>query len=271
MFARGREAWTIIPENHKVKWLTAASSENRFWLGVGHASHAFPPAVTGSPALFDRGRRSAKRLCAGCRRSNRLRTGRSAQQQRGAKPVRSTGARSRKALRSRATRCRPPPSQSRCIGRRFAKRRATSVRRLRNTFTGSRPRANSIDGRRRPGGLAREDVRRRDAERDRPLPRRVERERPIRYSEAERRRHEINHERPLPRVDRNVVASRYDSRLRELEREVRALRADREVAMRRTADRRPPPRELRRDERERYAVSQRAPRRAARDRYSDEN
>jgi len=122
-----------------------------------------------------------------------------------------------------------------------------------------------------PRRLAREDVRQRDAERDRPLPRRVERERPIRYSEAERRRHEINNERPLPRVDRNVVASRYDGRLRELEREVRALRADREVAMRRTADRRPPPRELRRDERERYAVSQRAPRRAPRDRYSDEN
>lgn len=121
-----------------------------------------------------------------------------------------------------------------------------------------------------PRRLAREDVRRRDAERDRLPPRRVERERPIRYSEAERRRHDVN-ERPLPRVDRNVVASRYDSRLRELEREVHALRAEREMAMRRTAERRPPPRELRRDERERYAVSQRAPRRAARDRYSDEN
>ena len=122
-----------------------------------------------------------------------------------------------------------------------------------------------------PRRLAREDVRRREAERDRPPPRGVERERPIRYNEAERRRHEINNERPLPRVDRNVVASRYDSRLRELEREVHALRAEREIAMRRTADRRPPPRELRRDERERYAVSQRPPRRAARERYSDEN
>jgi hypothetical protein len=105
----------------------------------------------------------------------------------------------------------------------------------------------------------------------RPPPRRVERERPIRYSDAERRRREINNERPLPRVDRNVVASRYDSRLRELEREVHALRAEREIAMRHTADRRPPPRDLRRDERERYAVSQRPPRRAARERYSDEN
>ena len=122
-----------------------------------------------------------------------------------------------------------------------------------------------------PRRLAREDVRRQEAERDRPPPRGVERERPIRYSEAERRRHEINNERPLQRVDRNVVASRYDSRLRELEREVHALRAEREIAMRRTAERRPPPRELRRDERERYAVSQRAPRRAARDRSSDEN
>ena len=122
-----------------------------------------------------------------------------------------------------------------------------------------------------PRRLAREDVRRRDAERERPPPRRVERERPIRYSEAERRRHEPINERPLPRVDRNVVASRYDSRLREQEREVRALRAEREMAMRRTAERRPPPRELRRDERDRYAVSQRAPRRAAREHYSDEN
>jgi len=122
-----------------------------------------------------------------------------------------------------------------------------------------------------PRRIAREDVWRLQAERDHRPVRRVERERPIRYSEAERRRHEINRGRPLPRVDRDVVASRYDSRLRELEREVRALRSDREVAMRRTADRRPPPRELRRDERERYAVSQRAPRKAARDRYSDEN
>lgn len=72
-------------------------------------------------------------------------------------------------------------------------------------------------------------------------------------------------------VRQQEVGNRYDSRLRELEREVRALRADREVAMRRTADRRSPPRELRRDERERYAVSQRAPRRAPRDRYFDEN
>jgi hypothetical protein len=122
-----------------------------------------------------------------------------------------------------------------------------------------------------PRRLAREDVRQREAERDPPPPRRVERERPIRYSDAERRRREINNERPLPRVDRNVVASRYDSRLRELEREVHALRAEREIAMRRSGDRRPPPRDLRRDERERYAVSQRPPRRAARERYSDEN
>jgi hypothetical protein len=123
-----------------------------------------------------------------------------------------------------------------------------------------------------PRRLAREDVRRQEAERDRPPPRNVERGRPIRYSEAERRRHDVNNERPLPRVDRNVVASTYDNRLRELEREVHALRAEREIAMRRPADRRPPPRELRRDERDRYAVSQRPPpRRTARDRYSDDN
>jgi hypothetical protein len=49
------------------------------------------------------------------------------------------------------------------------------------------------------------------------------------------------------------MARRYDARLRELEREVRALRAERDEALRRRS----------------YAVSQRAPHRSARDRYSD--
>ncbi len=166
----------------------------------------------------------------------------------------------------------PPATEPKSLRRPPARQAERDVRPPPPKHVYRQPPARELDRRPPPPRrLAHEDVRRRDAEHDRPPPRRVERERPIRYSEAERRRHEINHERPLPRVDRNVVASRYDSRLRELEREVRALRADREVAMRRTADRRPPPRELRRDERERYAVSQRAPRKAARDRYSDEN
>ena len=178
----------------------------------------------------------------------------------------------RKVLHSRTTRCRPPPSQSRCGRRRCVRRRATcapaaetrlpaaSPARTRSppaSAPAARPRGRTAArGRTRASAAASWRTRTRTA---------------IRDNEAERRRHDINNGRPLPRVDRNVVASRYDSRLRELEREVHALRAERDIAMRRTPDRRPPPRELRRDERERYAVSQRPPRRAARERYSDEN
>jgi len=71
-------------------------------------------------------------------------------------------------------------------------------------------------------------------------------------------------------IDREMAARQYDNRLRELEREVRALQADRDMALRRTADRRPLPRDLRRDER--YdAEPPRVHRRVARDRYSNED
>jgi hypothetical protein len=98
-----------------------------------------------------------------------------------------------------------------------------------------------------PRRIAREDVRRLQAERDHRPPPRAERERPIRYSDAGRRQFERDRERmPPPRVE---MANRYDARLRDLEREVRALRA----------------------ERERYALPQRAPHRVARDRYSNDD
>jgi len=88
----------------------------------------------------------------------------------------------------------------------------------------------------------------------------------------------------MPRFDRDVAPRQYEARLRELEREVRMLRADREGAMRRGPDRRETARQLYRErpparyadqemrERERYAVSQRAPRRPPpRDRYSNDD
>lgn len=121
-----------------------------------------------------------------------------------------------------------------------------------------------------PRRIAREDVRRREAERDHRPPPRVERERPVRLSEADRRRIDRNRERPPMHIDREMAARQYDNRLRELEREVRALQADRDMALRRTADRRPLPRDLRRDER--YdAEPPRVHRRVARDRYSNED
>ena len=95
--------------------------------------------------------------------------------------------------------------------------------------------------------------------------------RATRFSDIERRRYDRPRERVVTRSDRDLAPRQYESRLRELEREVHALRADREQALRHVADRRPPPRELRRDERERYAVPQRTPRRVARDRYSNED
>lgn len=110
-------------------------------------------------------------------------------------------------------------------------------------------------GRRPPKQIAREDLRRMQAERDHRPPPRAERERPIRYSDAERRRFDRNHDHPVMRADRDVTARQYDNRLRELEHEVRSLRAEREASLHR------PP----------YAVSQHAPRRSARDRYSDED
>lgn len=114
-----------------------------------------------------------------------------------------------------------------------------------------------------PRRIAREDLRRRYAERDMPPPRRVERDLPPprnaarqlpppryaergppnRYSEATRGPPERLRERPLPP---DMMVRRYEARLDELEREVRALRA----------------------ERDRYAPP-RPPRRVARDRYSD--
>jgi hypothetical protein len=69
-------------------------------------------------------------------------------------------------------------------------------------------------------------------------------------------------------------------RLRELEREVHALQAERGAALRRGPGQpvyreRPPPRypdrDTRRDERARIVASQRAPRRVERDSYSDNN
>ena len=135
------------------------------------------------------------------------------------------------------------------------------------------------------GRIAREDVRRREAERYRGPPPGYDRGRPVRYSEADRRGDEINRERPMPRFDRNVAPPRqYEVRLRELEREVRTLRGEREAAMRSGPDRRdvarqiyrerpPPPRYADREmrERERYAAPQRPPRQVDRGRYSDEN
>ncbi len=133
------------------------------------------------------------------------------------------------------------------------------------------------------GQIAREDVRRREAEQYRGPP--PDRGRPVRYSEADRRRHEINRERPMPRFDRGAAPPRqYEARLHELEREVRMLRGEREAATRRGPDRRdvarqiyrerpPPPRYADREmrERERYAAPQRAPRQVDRGRYSNED
>jgi len=97
-------------------------------------------------------------------------------------------------------------------------------------------------------------------ERDRRPPPRVERERAVRMSAAERRHLERDRERMPPRIERDAMASRYDARLRELEREVRALRANREAALRYGPH-----------HRDRDAVSQRPPRRPTRDRYSDQD
>jgi hypothetical protein len=119
--------------------------------------------------------------------------------------------------------------------------------------------------------IAREDVRQLQAERDHRPPRRLNREPPMRFTDVERRRQDRPRERVVMRSDREVAPRQYESRLRELEREVHALRADRERALRHVADRRPPPRELRRDERDRYALPQRPPRKVARERYSNED
>lgn len=125
--------------------------------------------------------------------------------------------------------------------------------------------------------LAREDVHRRQGERDALPPRRADRAPPSRYAEIDRRRYD--RPPPPPRAERDI-ARRYDLRLRELEREVNALRAERAAGLRRGAGQpiyrdRPPPRypdrDTRRDERARIAASQRAPRRVERDGYSDNN
>jgi len=132
-----------------------------------------------------------------------------------------------------------------------------------------------------PRRIAREDMLRREAERGHRPPPRLDRERPVRYSEAERRRHEVNRERPMPRFDRDGPPPRpYEARLRELEREVRMLRGEREAALRRGPERRdiaqqnyrgrpPPPRYADRDMHDRYGMPQRPPRRDDRERYQD--
>jgi hypothetical protein len=120
-----------------------------------------------------------------------------------------------------------------------------------------------------PRRVAHEDARRLQAERDRRPPRHLDREPPMRFSDIARRPHDRPRERVVMRSDRDMAPRQYESRLRELEREVHALRAEREQALRHVADRRPPPRELRRDER--YAPPQRPPRNVARDRYSNED
>ncbi|MGH6742437.1 MAG: hypothetical protein ACREDY_25985, partial [Bradyrhizobium sp.] len=82
---------------------------------------------------------------------------------------------------------------------------------------------------------------------------------------------------PPPRAEPDI-ARRSDARIRELEREVQALRAERGATMQHGPRRpvyreRPPPRypdrDTRRDDRARIAASQRAPRRVERDGYSD--
>jgi len=78
------------------------------------------------------------------------------------------------------------------------------------------------------------------------------------YSDADRPRFDERRERTFSPVERDDVARRYESRLRELEREVRLMRADRDAALR--------------HDRERYAVSQHTGhRRVDRDRYSNDD
>jgi hypothetical protein len=136
---------------------------------------------------------------------------------------------------------------------------------------------------RRPVRPAARDDLRRQAERGRmPPPRGAERGPPPRYAEIDRRRFD----RPPPPQQRGErdMARRYDARVRELERELNALRADRGAAMRRGPgpgqqpmyrDRPPPPRypnrDTRRDEGDRMAAAQRAHRRVEHDGYSDNN
>ena len=117
-----------------------------------------------------------------------------------------------------------------------------------------------------PRQTAREDARQNHSMRDHRPPRSVDRERPVHYSNAERRRYEERREVTPQHIDRNIDMRQYDRRLRELEREVRLLRASRYEAARRDDNRRthyrePPPRskrELSRREREREAALRRA-------------
>lgn len=106
-----------------------------------------------------------------------------------------------------------------------------------------------------PQRVAREEMRRQQAERDLPPPPRgAERDRPPRYSEADRRG--SPHSRDMgPRPDDRDVAMlrRYDERLQELEREVRVMREQRDMTLRRDP----------------YVVSQRGMRRPPREPYSD--
>jgi hypothetical protein len=142
------------------------------------------------------------------------------------------------------------------------------------------PPPHEFDRRPPPRQIARDEMLRREAARGHRPPPHYDRERPVRYSEAERRRHEINRERPMPRFDRDVPPRQYEARLRELEREIRMLRGQREAALHRAPDRRdiarpayggrpPPPRYADRDMRDRYGMPQRPPRRDDRERYQD--
>jgi hypothetical protein len=143
------------------------------------------------------------------------------------------------------------------------------------------PPPREFDRRPPPRQIARDEMLRREAARGHRPPPHFDRERPIRYSEAERRRYEVNRERPMPHFDRGGPPPRqYEARLRELEREIRMLRGQREAALHRGPDQRdiarpnyrgrpPPPGYADRDMRDRYGTPQRPPRRDDRDRYQD--
>jgi hypothetical protein len=122
-----------------------------------------------------------------------------------------------------------------------------------------------------PRRVAHEDARQLQAEGNHRPPRRLDREPPMRFTDIERRRYDRPQERVAMRSERDMPPRQYENRLRELEREIHALRAEREQAMRHVADRRPPPRELRRDERDRYGPPPQPPRNVARDRYPNED
>jgi len=138
----------------------------------------------------------------------------------------------------------PPPPRE--LSRRLPPREADRRPPLREADRRLPPPSREFDRRPPSRQAAREDARR-YAERN-GLPPHADRGPPPRYSEAERHQSERDRYREAMRGERDRPPPGYEARLRELEREIRALRAERDQ--------------------ERYAVPQRLPRRTDRDHYS---